>query len=109
MNIPAFLIVAAISIAAVPSIHAQSSTFSDGDKTFLTNSAEDNLAEGRLAELAVKTSRRPPVTTFARKMITDPQALLAGAKPVAMKAGFTPPTGPGLGADAEYAKLKMLS
>jgi putative membrane protein len=109
MNIPALLLVAAMSIAAAPSVLAQSSAFSDDDKTFLKNSAEDNLAEVRLAELAVKTSKNPTVTTFARKMITDHQALLAGAKPVAVKAGVTPPTSPSIGADAEYAKLKMLS
>jgi putative membrane protein len=96
-------------VGAVSSIHAQSSTFSDDDKKFLKNSAEDNLAEVKLAELAVKTSKNPTVTTFARKMITDHEALLAGAKPIAIKAGVTPPTSPSIGADAEYAKLKLLS
>ena len=51
----------------------------------------------------------PTVTTFAKKMIIDHRALLAGAKPVALEASVTPPTSPSLSADAEYAKLKVLS
>jgi putative membrane protein len=46
---------------------------------------------------------------FVLAVITDHHALLAGAKPVALKAGVTLPTSPSLGADAEYAKLKVLS
>jgi putative membrane protein len=109
MKIPAGLVLAAVSIAAVPAIHAQSSGFSDDDKTFLKNSAQDNMAEIELAELAIRTSKNPTVTSFAQKMVTDHHALLASAKPVAMKAGVAPPSGPGMGADAEYAKLKLLS
>jgi putative membrane protein len=109
MKLPAYLVLAAVSLAAAPRIHAQSSTFSDDDKKFLKDSAEDNLAEIKLGELAVKTSKNPTVTAFAQKMVTDHRALLAGAKPVAMKAGVTPPTSPGVGSDAEYLKLKVLS
>ena len=109
MKMPAILVLAAVSLAAAPYLHAQSNSFSDDDKKFLKDSAQDNLAEIKLAQLAVKTSKNPTVTTFAEKMITDHRALLAGAKPVAMKAGVTPPTGPGVGSDAEYLKLKVLS
>jgi putative membrane protein len=100
---------AALFLATAPRIIAQASTFSDDDKTFLKDSAQDNLAEIKLAELAAKTSKSPTVTTFAQKMITDHRALLAGAKPVAMKAGVTPPTSPSIGSDAEYLKLKVLT
>jgi putative membrane protein len=109
MKFPAYFVLAVLSIAAVPCSHAQSSGFSDDDKKFLKDSAQDNLAEIKMAQLAVKTSKNPTVTAFAQKMITDHHALLAGAKPVALKAGVTPPTSPSLGADAEYAKLKVLS
>ena len=109
MKLPAFFALAAVSLVAVPSIHAQSPAFSDDDKKFLKDSTQDNLTEIKLAELAVKTSKNPTVTAFAQKMITDHRALLVGAKPVAMKAGVTPPTGPGVGFDAEYLKLKVLS
>jgi putative membrane protein len=109
MKFAACFVLAAVSLAASPYVHAQSSTFSDDDKKFLKDSAEDNLAEIKMAELAIKTSKNPTVTTFAQKMVTDHRALLAGAKPVAMKAGVTPPTSPGVGADAEYVKLKVLT
>jgi len=109
MKLTACCVLAVLSIAAVPASHAQSSSFSDDDKKFLKDSAQDNLAEIKVAQLAVKTSKNPQVTEFAQKMITDHHALLAGAKPVAMKAGVTPPTSPSLFADAEYAKLKVLS
>src|ERR1700761_6003098 len=99
----------AVAMTAAPRISAQSTTFSDDDKKFLKDSAQDNLAEIKLAQLALKTSKNPTVTTFAQKMITDHHALLAGAKPVAMKAGVTPPTSPSMTADAEYLKLKVLS
>ena len=109
MKLPPCLVLAAVFTTAAPYIHAQSSTFSDDDKKFIKESAEDNLAEIKLATLAVKTSKNPTVRAFAQKMITDHQALLAGAKPVAMKAGVTPPTSPSVGSDAEYLKLKVLS
>ena len=109
MKFPACFVLAVLSIAAIPCSHAQSSSFSDDDKKFLKDSAQDNLAEIKMAQLAVKTSKNPTVTAFAQKMITDHHALLAGAKPVALEAGGTPPTSPSLSADAEYAKLKVLS
>lgn len=99
----------ALAMTFVPCAFSQSSDFSDKDKTFLKDSAEDNLAEIKLAELAVKTSKNPEVTTFAKKMISDHNALLAGSKPIAAKAGVKPPTGPGAGSEASYLKLKVLS
>jgi putative membrane protein len=83
--------------------------FSDKDKSFLKAAAEDNIAEVKAAELTVKTTKNPAVKAFAQKMITDHTALLAGVKPVAAKAGMELPTSPGLKADAEYAKLKVLT
>jgi putative membrane protein len=109
LKFSACLVLAVFSIAAVPCSHAQSSSFSDDDKKFIKDSTQDNLAEIKMAQLVVKTSKNPTVTAFAQKMITDHHALLVGAKPVAMKAGVTPPTSPSLAADAEYAKLKILS
>ncbi len=90
MKFLAYFALAVVFLAAVPRIIAQASTFSDDDKKFLTDSAQDNLAEIKLAQLAVKTSKNPTVTTFAQKMVTDHRALLAGANPVAMKAGVSP-------------------
>lgn len=99
----------ALLVANVPSVFAQANTFSDKDKTFLKDSTEDNLAEIKMAELVVKTTKNPEIKQFAAKMITDHKALIAGAKPVAAKAGVTPPTSPNVLSDAEYLKLKVLT
>jgi putative membrane protein len=109
MNLRTCVLVAAVAVAVAPYAVSQSPAFSDEDKTFLKNSTEDNLAEIKMAELALKTSKNPAVTGFARKMVTDHRALIAGAKPVAMEAGVTPPTSPSMTADADYLKLKVLS
>ena len=83
--------------------------FSDKDKTFLKESTEDNLAEIKLAELTIKTTKNPQVRMFAEEMVKDHRALIEGAKPVAMKAGVTPPTTTSAKAEAEYLKLKVLT
>jgi putative membrane protein len=83
--------------------------FSDKDKTFLKNATEDNLAEIKMAELTIKTTKNPALRTFAEKMVTDHKALIEGSKPVAMKAGVTPPTTTSAKAEAEYLKLKVLT
>jgi putative membrane protein len=109
MNLRACILVTATAVAIAPYAVSQPSSFSDEDKTFLKNATEDNLAEIKMGELALKASKNPTVTGFAQKMVTDHRALIAGAKPVAMKAGVTPPTSPSMTSDAEYMKLKLLS
>jgi putative membrane protein len=91
------------------SIAAFGQAFSDKDKSFLKDSTQDNMAEVKLAELAIKTTKNPQVKMFAEKMVTDHNALIQGAQPVAMKAGVTPPKTDGLEANAEYLKLKVLT
>ncbi len=108
MKLQAAALATALMIANVPAMLAQTG-FSDKDKTFLKDATQDNLAEIKMAELALKTSKNPEVRTFATKMITDHKALLVGSKPVAAKAGVTPPTTPSATAEASYLKLKVLS
>ena len=100
---------AATLLACTGATTAFAQGFSDTDKTFLKNSTEDNLAEIKMGELVVKTTKNPEIKAFAEKMITDHKALNAGAKPVAMKAGVDLPTTPSVTADAEYLKLKVLT
>jgi putative membrane protein len=109
MKFPDKLMLTAAFIAAVPCIQAQSNAFSDEDKSFLKESAQDNMAEVKLAQLALRTSKDPTATTFAKKMIADHQELLTEAKLVAMKASVTCPDSPSVGDNAEYVKLKALS
>ena len=83
--------------------------FSDKDKTFLKDSTEDHLAEIKMADLAIKTTKNPEIKMFAEQMVKDHHALIEGSKPVAMKAGVTPPTTTSAKAEAEYLKLKVLT
>jgi putative membrane protein len=99
----------ASALLASTSVAAFGQAFSDKDKSFLKDSTQDNMAEVKLAELAIKTTKNPQVKMFAEKMVTDHNALIEGAKPVAMKAGVTPPSTVGVEANAEYLKLKVLS
>ena len=97
----------ALAVTATAGAFAQS--FSDADKKFLKDSAEDNLAEIKQGELVLKTSHNAQIRTFAQKMITDHRALYEGEKPVVAQAGLTMPTSPSAISDAKYLKLKVLS
>jgi putative membrane protein len=99
----------ASALLATCSVAASGQAFSDKDKSFLKDSMQDNMAEVKLAELAIKTTKNPKIKTFAQKMVTDHNALIAGAKPVAAKAGVEPPATDGIEANASYLKLKILT
>ena len=107
MTIRSMAITGVLLATCATSAFAQN--FSDKDKSFLKDSTQDNMAEIKLAELAIKTTKNPQIKTFAEKMVTDHKALIAGAKPVAAKAGVEPPKTDGLEANAEYLKLKVLT
>jgi putative membrane protein len=109
MKLTAELILAAAFIATPPCIHAQSNAFSFDDKLFLKESAQDNMSEVKLAQLALRISKNPTIITFAKKMIDDHQTLLGEAKPIAMKAGVTAPENLSMNSDTDYLKLKALS
>ena len=96
---------AALVACTVPAAFGQA--FSDHDKSFLKAAAEDNMAEIRDAQIALKTSHNSDVRMFAQKMLTDHTMLLNGIKPVAAKAGVKLPDSPDLAEDATYAKLKI--
>ncbi|MGI4757452.1 MAG: DUF4142 domain-containing protein [Janthinobacterium lividum] len=108
MNIRTAAFAAALIVSAGAST-ALGQAFSDKDKAFLKDSTEDSLAEIKTAEMTLRTTKNPALKTFAQQMITDHKALIAGTRPVAMKAGVTLPTTPGAKADAEYLKLKVLT
>lgn len=98
-----------LAFVTVPCAIAQSSGFSDKDKTFLKDSAEDNLGEIKMAQLVLKTSKNADIRAFASEMVKDHTSLLNGSKPVAMKAGVKPPTSTSAAAEANYLKLKVLT
>lgn len=100
---------ASVLFACTGATAAFAQGFSDKDKTFLKDSTEDHLAEIKMAEMTVRTTKNPTVKAFAEQMIKDHNALIAGSKPVAVKAGVTPPTTTSAKAEAEYLKLKALT
>jgi putative membrane protein len=100
---------AAALLATTGATAAFAQGFSDKDKSFLKDIAQDNMAEVKTAELVIKTTKNPQIKQFAEKMVTDHRALLAGAKPIAAEAGVKPPETDGLDADADYLKLKLLT
>jgi putative membrane protein len=97
------------ALLACTGVSAFAQGFSDKDKQFLKDSSEGNLAEIKTAQLALKTSKNAEVRSFAQEMIKDHTALNESAKPVAAKAGLTPPSSPSVKQDAIYLKLKALS
>ena len=108
MKIHTFALATAL-LATTGATAAFAQDFSDKDKTFLKDSTEDNLAEIKMAEMTVRTTKNPAIKAFAEQMIKEHNALIAGSKPVAMKAGVTPPTTTSAKAEAEYLKLKVLT
>ena len=103
------LALAATLLACSGAAMAAAQGFSDKDKAFLKESTEDHYAEIKMAQMTLRTTKNPALKTFAQKMITDHKALIAGTKPVAVKAGVTLPTTPSVKSDAEYLKLKVLT
>ena len=109
MKIRNAVITMALAATTMTCAFAQAGSFSDKDKSFLKDSTEDNLSEIKMAELVIRTTKNPEIKAFAEKMVTDHKALIAGAKPIAMKAGVTPPTTPSVAGEASYLKLKVLT
>ncbi len=105
----AHIVLTASLLVSSGSVTVFAQGFSDKDKDYLKDSTEGNLAEIKMAEMTLKTSKNADVRAFAQQMITDHRALIAGAKPVAAKAGVTPPTTPSAKEDAIYLKLKVLT
>ena len=103
------MVLTATLVACTGATAAFGQDFAEKDKAFLKDSTEGHLAEIKLGEMTLKTSKNAEIRAFAQKMITDHQALIEGSKPVAAKAGVSLPTGPGVKEDAIYLKLKALS
>jgi putative membrane protein len=82
---------------------------SDQDKQFLTTASQSNVDEIKLSELAEHKATNPQVKAFARKMVTDHEALGRKMKPFATAWGLTPPTTLDSDHQQEYDKLNGLS
>ncbi len=69
-----------------------SASFSAHDKMFLKNAAQGNMAEVKLAQLALTKTSSEDVKDFAQKMVDDHTKLQENMKPFVEQAGVTPPT-----------------
>jgi putative membrane protein len=101
-------VIAALAAVSAGGVLKAQDTKAD-DKKFVTESAQDSLAEINYAKLALQKSKDPNVREFATKMIKDHEALIASMKPVAKELGVKPPTGPPVADHAKYMELKMKS
>lgn len=88
---------------------AQDASFSAKDKQFLTDSAQSDMAEMKLAQLALQKSNNADIKDYANQMMTDHQKLEDSSKPVAEKAGVTPPTDVNAMQKKQYSRLEGMS
>ena len=85
------------------------SNFSAKDITYLKAAAQSDMAEMKMAELALQKSSNDDIKSYANQMMTDHQKTSDAAKPIAEKAGVPMPTDVNPMQKAAYTKLKGLS
>ncbi len=108
MKTHAIWMACALGLGLASAAHAQTG-FSDRDKSYLKDEAEGNLAEVKMAQLALKTTKNADIRAFASRMVTDHTSLYNAEKPLAMSAGVSLPTTPSALQTASYLKLKVLT
>lgn len=79
---------------------------STGDKKFLMDAMQGDMAEIQLGQLALQKSTNPDIKQFAQKMVDDHTKLDQQVKPIAEQMGVTPPTALSPKASTLYAKLQ---
>jgi len=85
------------------------STVPPADKEFAAKAGEANLAEIRMAELALQKSSNANVKSFAQRMVTDHTAIGERFKPIATAKGLALPAEISGDAKAAYEHLSSLS
>ena len=106
LNRSAFTV--ALLVGTAGSLFAQD-TFSAKDKVYLKDSAQSDMAEMNMAQLALQKSSNDDVKTYANQMMADHQKTSDAAKPVAEKAGVPMPTDVNPTQKAQYTRLQGLS
>ncbi len=95
-----------MALGAAGTVRADSAS---DDKKFVSDSAQDSLAEINYAKLALEKSKDKNVREFATKMIHDHEMLITSMKPFAAKLDTKLPSGPPLLDRAKYEELKLQS
>lgn len=92
----------ALMVAAAGSLNST-------DSDFVKMAAKGGTAEVEMGHLALEKSRNADVKAFASRMIKDHTAANTKLKALASSKGVEVPSGKGIGNDATYMKLKVLS
>lgn len=82
---------------------------SDSDKDFLSKAAQGNVAEVKLAELALTHADSPAVKSFAEKMMKDHTAASVKLTAIAAKKSVTLPAEPSSEQKKTYDELAKLN
>lgn len=97
------------SFAVAQDSSAVGSAFSAKDKTYLKTAAQSDMAEMKMAQLALQKSSNEDIKNYANQMMTDHQKTTDAAKPVAEKAGLSMPTDVNAMEKSACSKLEGLS
>jgi len=103
MKISAFVVsVVALTVAASPAV-AKSS------QDFIKDAIQGDISETMLGRLAARSGSSQEVKDFGHMLVADHTKARREAAAVARKLGVKPPTHAMVAADAEYAKLQVLT
>ena len=103
MKFAAAVGVLALGFSVVPA--ARAADTNSEDKKFLEDAGKGNLAEVKMAQLALKNSTNKSVREFATKMVHDHTMLQNSMKPFDAKMGVGQPTEMDRSAQDEYDRL----
>ncbi len=109
MRLNQLILTGTLAFAATASVLAQSDTFTAKDKNFLRASAQSDMAEMNMANLALQKSSNDDIKTYANQMIADHTKMHEASMPVAQKAGLTPPSDVDAQQKRQAGKLQGMS
>jgi putative membrane protein len=96
-------------VGAMLALAGAHATVGSDDETFIKKAAQGGMAEVELGKLAEQKSTNPEVKSFAARMVRDHSAADRKLTALAASKGVELPSGKGMGNDATYLKLKVLS
>jgi putative membrane protein len=109
VHLAKFMFPLAAALLVLSARGAAGSSLGSDDTDFVKKAAKANIAEVQLSRLALKKSTSPEVKEFATTMIHDHTKANVKLSTLASSKGVKMPDSKSFGADASYAKLKMLS
>jgi len=105
----AMLAVALGAALAATGALAQSGLVDKASQKFISSAIQCDIAEVDFGKLAQEKGQSDSVKHYGAMLVKDHGDHKTRAEQVAGELGVTPPTGSGIGANATYTKLKILS